>query len=106
MTDEQASFEGVQDDVKKTVDSARSAVGKLKAEASRKVGDATEHARELLDQGQDRARQAYDELESYIKDQPVKSVAIALAVGLVLGLLMHASPSRRAAPPQAGRRRC
>lgn len=55
--------------------------------AQEKFGELKESASEYLRQGKDKARELGGDVEDFVREQPVKSLLIAAAVGLVLGVL-------------------
>jgi uncharacterized protein YjbJ (UPF0337 family) len=58
--------------------SAQNAYGQLKDQA----GD-------VLDQARDQFADVYDEVEGFVRDQPLTALAIGVATGLALGLLLR-----------------
>ena len=56
--------------------------------AQDKLGDAKKKAVEYADEGKQEALRLEDQVESYIRQNPLKSVLIATGAGLLLGLLL------------------
>jgi ElaB/YqjD/DUF883 family membrane-anchored ribosome-binding protein len=54
-----------------------------------------ERARDLYQKTRERAVEMEDEFEGYVREHPVKSIAIASAVGAGIGLLVGVLASRR-----------
>ena len=76
-------------------------LGRAAKEVARdKFGDAKEKAVEYVDEGKQKTAQYYeqgkleasrieDQVESYVRQNPLKSVLIATGAGLLLGMLMR-----------------
>ena len=56
--------------------------------AQDKLGDAKKKAVEYVDEGKQEASRLEDQVESYIRQNPLKAVLIATGAGLLLGLLL------------------
>lgn len=52
-------------------------------------GKVKDQAQDAIGQVKDRAGDTYDEVEAYVREQPLTALGIAVGVGLVLGLLLH-----------------
>lgn len=63
-------------------------------QARGKLSDASGFAQDRLGQAQERAAGVYDELEDFVKGQPLPAVAIALGFGVMFGLLMFSGHRR------------
>jgi ElaB/YqjD/DUF883 family membrane-anchored ribosome-binding protein len=50
--------------------------------------EARDTAKNVYEQGKRRVQEWGDDMESYVRDQPFKSVLIAAGVGLALGFLL------------------
>lgn len=75
-----------------TGDEKTQAKGKLNQVAGTvqdKVGQVKEQAQDALEQARAKAEDAYGDLETYVREKPAASVGVALAAGLVLGLLLR-----------------
>ena len=59
--------------------------------ASQQYQTAMDSAQEYYDQGRERAMEWQGQLEEYVREQPVKALAIAAGVGVVLGILWKRS---------------
>ena len=58
-------------------------------QAKGKVDQVAGSAQDLVGQVKTRAGGVYDEIESYAKDEPAVALGVALAVGVVVGFLLH-----------------
>ncbi len=56
--------------------------------AQEKMGDAKQKATEYYEQGKKKASEFEDQIESYVRQKPLKSVLIAAGVGILLGFLL------------------
>jgi ElaB/YqjD/DUF883 family membrane-anchored ribosome-binding protein len=92
------------DDLRRQAKGIKQDLGQLgrtaKDVARDKLGDARKKAVEYVDEGKQRTAQYYeqgkheasrieDQLESYIRENPLKSMLIATGAGLLLGMLMR-----------------
>ena len=59
--------------------------------AEEKFNNLRDQAAEYYDQGRERAQEWEQNLESYVQDQPIKSLLIAAGVGALLGFLWRRS---------------
>ena len=59
--------------------------------ATQQYQTAMDSAQEYYDQGRERAMEWQGQLEEYVREQPVKALAIAAGVGVVLGILWKRS---------------
>jgi len=55
--------------------------------AQEKLGEAREVAGQYYQQGRERAQALEQNLETYIKEQPVTSIMVAAGVGFLIGVL-------------------
>ena len=82
----------VQDAIGGFVGSGKTQVkGKLNealGSAQQAYGKAKDRALDALDDAGDLAHDAYDDVEHYVRDQPVQALAIGVGIGLALGLLL------------------
>lgn len=78
------SAQQVGQDLKNLGTQARDAAGQA-------YGQVRDQAGEYYEQGKQKITEYQGELESYIREQPVKSLLIAAGVGLVLGILWKRS---------------
>ena len=58
-------------------------------QAKGKVDQASGAAQDVVGQAKDRAGEILGEVERYAKDEPMQAVGVALAVGVVIGFLLH-----------------
>jgi ElaB/YqjD/DUF883 family membrane-anchored ribosome-binding protein len=59
--------------------------------AGQQYQQALDTAQDYYQQGRDKAMEWQGELEEYVRDQPLKALAIAAGVGVVLGILWKRS---------------
>ena len=52
-------------------------------------GQVKDQAADVLDQAKDQAQDTYDQVESFIREQPFAAAAVAVGVGLVLGMMLR-----------------
>lgn len=67
----------------------RGKINEAAGSAQNAYGQFKDQAGDTLDQAKDQFSDFYEEIESYVRDQPLAAVAIGAGVGLVLGLLMR-----------------
>lgn len=65
----------------------RDTASQLKDQAAEQFQSARETAAEYYQQGREKASQWEEEVETFVRDQPLKALAIAAGVGLVLGVI-------------------
>ena len=63
----------------------------VRDQATEKYEQLRDQASQYYDMGRQRAEQIEGDLESYVREQPVKSLLIAAGVGLLLGILWKKS---------------
>lgn len=80
----------VQDGLDVLQDKLPSALSRAAARADRLARDGLERAREQGQAVRERALDMGDQTVRYVRDEPVKSLAIAAAVGALLGLIIGA----------------
>lgn len=66
-------------------------VNQIKDSASEYYQQGREKAQEYYEQGRQKAMELEQNLEDYVREQPLKSVMIAAGVGLLLGILWRRS---------------
>ncbi len=71
--------------VHKATDKAASAAGR----ASDKMADVSEKGREVIDDTMDRADEWLELARDYVREKPVKAVAMALGAGWLLGRVLR-----------------
>ena len=69
-------------------DKGAKAVDKAIDKAQQKFDNVKDSAAEMYDAGVDKAGELHDNVEGYIKDQPFKSVLIAVGAGLLIGMFL------------------
>ena len=70
---------------------AKEQVEHLRENAEEYYEQGRQMAGEYYDQGRQKAMEWSEEVENYVREQPMKSVLIAAGVGLVLGFLWRRS---------------
>jgi len=70
---------------------AQNAYGKVRDQAEDLYDDASDRARDVAARGRRRVEGSYADLERLVGDAPMPAVAIAMGVGLLLGLLLGSS---------------
>jgi ElaB/YqjD/DUF883 family membrane-anchored ribosome-binding protein len=65
--------------------------GQVRDAAQEKFNDLRDQASEYYDQGRERAQAWEHDLESYVQQQPIKSLLIAAGAGMLLGILWRRS---------------
>ena len=66
---------------------AREQMDHLKNQATEYYNQGKDRVQEYYDQGRDKAMEFEQNLEAYVREQPVKSLLIAAGVGCLLGFL-------------------
>jgi ElaB/YqjD/DUF883 family membrane-anchored ribosome-binding protein len=66
-------------------------VNELKESATEYYQQGREKAQEYYEQGRQKAMELEQNLEEYVREQPIKSVMIAAGIGLLLGILWRRS---------------
>ncbi|HEV8604173.1 MAG TPA: hypothetical protein VGQ99_02330 [Tepidisphaeraceae bacterium] len=66
-------------------------VNQLKESANEYYQQGREKAQEYYEQGRQKAMEMEQNLEAYVREQPLKAVMIAAGVGLLLGILWRRS---------------
>ena len=66
---------------------AKEQIDHLKTQATEYYEQGRERMQEYYDQGRDKAMEFEQNLEAYVREQPVKSLLIAAGVGCLLGIL-------------------
>ena len=99
MTEDQIGGK-VREGVGRLQDAAGSLTGDGKTELRGKANEAAGSAQAVygqlrdqaggaLDQVRDQAADVYDEIESFVREQPLTAAAVGVGIGIVLGLLMR-----------------
>jgi len=66
-------------------------INQLKDSANEYYQQGREKAQEYYEQGRQKAMELEQNLEDYVREQPIKSVMIAAGIGLLLGILWRRS---------------
>lgn len=69
-------------------DDLRGLTKTAKEVAQDKLGEVKQKAAGYVDEGKQKVVRAEDQVESYIREQPLKSVLIAAGAGVLLGFLL------------------
>jgi ElaB/YqjD/DUF883 family membrane-anchored ribosome-binding protein len=94
--------QGAMDQMKNKAQEAKDKLREMGSNASEQVNQIKDQANEYYQQGREKAQEYYEQgrqkaveleqnLEEYVRDQPLKSVMIAAGVGLLLGILWRRS---------------
>ena len=86
--------------VGKLQDAAGGLVGSDKTQAKGKINEAAgsvqntygqikDQAADVLDQARDQAGDVYEQVESYVREQPLAAIGVGVGVGVVLGMLLR-----------------
>ena len=76
------TYDAAADKARKTYDAARD-------KAQQVMGQARERASEYYQQGKEKAADYTGRVEDMVREQPIKSVLIAIGAGLLLGMLFR-----------------
>ena len=57
--------------------------------AQNAYGQVKDQAADVLDQVKDQFDDSYDQIEAFVREQPFAAAAVAVGVGLVLGMLLR-----------------
>ena len=93
---------GAMDQIKGKAQEAKEKLREMGSNASEQLNQVKESANEYYQQGREKAQEYYEQgrakameleqnLEEYVRDQPLKAVMIAAGVGLLLGILWRRS---------------
>ena len=83
--------QGLRDIGQQAKQAASEQIGQIRDTASEYYQQGREKAAEYYEQGREKAMELEQNLEGYIREQPVKSVLIAAGIGLLLGMLWRRS---------------
>ena len=72
-----------------TTDHLRTSYSHAKEAVRQVVGTARERAGNYFQQGKEKATDVEQKVESFVRDQPIKSLLIAVGAGLLLGVLLR-----------------
>lgn len=78
--------EDLRDAAHKIGEGFQEAGGAARDYAKERAAEAGRRAQDAYEEGRERVRVAEDRFETYVREHPLKSVAIAAGVGLLLGL--------------------
>jgi ElaB/YqjD/DUF883 family membrane-anchored ribosome-binding protein len=93
---------GAVDKIKDKTQEAKEKLREMGSAASQQVDQLKDSANEYYQQGREKAQEYYEQgrqkamemeqnLEEYVREQPLKSVMIAAGIGLLLGILWRRS---------------
>lgn len=88
---EGSASEQVRQHAGEAVQNVREMGSQVREAAREKLENLRDQASEYYDQGREKAQEWEQNLESYIQDQPVKSLLIAAGVGFLLGVIWKRS---------------
>ena len=88
---QQGIGEGLREKGEQLRSAAKEQVEHLRENAEEYYEQGRQMAGEYYDQGRQKAMEWSEEVENYVREQPMKSVLIAAGVGLVLGFLWRRS---------------
>ncbi|WP_425998319.1 DUF883 family protein [Caulobacter sp. DWR1-3-2b1] len=80
--------------LKEAAGAAKQAVGQLKSVANDAFGDAQHRVHDAALLARDQAKDRFSQAETYVRDKPGPALAITLAIGLVIGLVLRGPSSR------------
>jgi len=83
----QGVAQSLKDKASDMASSLRDMSGNVKEAAMHQYENARDSASEYYQAGKDKAAEWQDNVEQYVREQPMKAVAIAAGVGVVLGFL-------------------
>jgi ElaB/YqjD/DUF883 family membrane-anchored ribosome-binding protein len=87
--------QGVTDQLKdkagEVANSLRGMGSQVRDAATQQYQSAVDTAQEYYQEGRDKAMEWQGQLEEYVREQPVKALAIAAGIGVVLGILWKRS---------------
>jgi len=97
-----AAGAGAVNQIKDKVQEGREKLREMGSAASQQVNQLKDSAAEYYEQGREKAQEYYEQgrqkameleqnLENYVREQPLKAVMIAAGVGLLLGILWRRS---------------
>jgi len=84
---EQGVVQSLKDKASDMASSLRDMGGNVKEAAVHQYEAARDSAAEYYQAGKDKAAEWQENIEQYVREQPMKAVAIAAGVGVVLGFL-------------------
>ncbi|MDB5324302.1 MAG: hypothetical protein JWN40_5933 [Phycisphaerales bacterium] len=77
----------IKDKASEMVDSVRDTASQVRDTATEQYQAAKESATEYYQAGREKAAQWEEQLENYVREQPVKALLIAAGVGAVIGAI-------------------
>lgn len=83
-----ATIEELRQQIKAVREDLKTLGRTAKGVAQEKLGDAKQKTSEYYEKGKKRASEFEDQVESYIRQKPLKSVLIAAGAGLLVGFLL------------------
>lgn len=83
----QSTASQVKDKVQEVASNVRDMGSQAYETASQKYEDAKESAAEYYRAGRDRAMEWESQIESYVRERPIKSLLMAAGVGIVIGMI-------------------
>ena len=88
MTDDRIEG-GLKKGLSKAQDTWGGLTGDTRTQAQGKANATSGSVQDVVGQAKHRAEDLYDEVESYAKEQPLRALAITLAVGAVIGFVLR-----------------
>lgn len=93
MTDDRVEG-GLKKGAGKLQDAWGGLTGDAGTQAKGKANEASGSMQDLVGQATNRAKDAYGDVESYAKEQPLIAMAVTLGVGLILGFALRGDGRR------------
>ena len=86
-TADQGMAEQLKDKAAEVASNIRDTASQFRDSATEQFQNARETASEYYEAGREKASQWEEQIESYVREQPLKALAIAAGVGIVLGVI-------------------
>ena len=88
---QQGMTDQLKDKASDVANSLRDMGSQVRDVASQQYQSAVDTAQEYYQEGRDKAMEWQGQVEDYVREQPVKALAIAAGIGVVLGILWKRS---------------